>query len=895
MKFQFQSNLQYQIDAVFSVVKIFNGQSKISLRSSILADGVCSNYLNISEEKILENSNLISSQNKINYPESTNELDFTIEMETGTGKTYVYLRTIFELNKMYGLHKFIIIVPSVAVKAGVLKTLEITKQHFKELYSQLATTIEYDSKNIAKLKNGFCYSSNLSILVTTTAAFNSTNNIINQERDSTGGEKLIDLIAQTNPIIIMDEPQEGMDAEQTAKFIRNFNPLVKLRYSATHKVVKNLIYKLDSIDAYKQNLVKKIEILSVFESGTESNLTLELQDIITSKGFPEAKMTLAVRQADSTFKNKSVTLKNHDVLSEKTNNPVYAGWVVEKIQIDMNTKISTVRFSNGKIFKVGEKHGVDTISIFRSQIKYAIQNHFQKKSKLIPLSIKPICLFFIDKVANYVENEGLIRRLFIEEYTIFYQSQYNKLPENLEQIHNGYFAKSTTGDYTDSEKSMKMNKDIYDLILKDKEKLLSLEEPLEFIFSHSALGVGWDNPNVFTICTLKETVSTNRKRQEIGRGLRICVNTSGERIYDEPTTQEGQEINILTLIPNQSYESFAITYQQELEQDTGIKNLVNNLRNKRQAPTPSNVNHALLKSKAFQELWSKINKKTSFIVHLDESTLIQNSIEELNNIITIKPTLSITIKRIASLNRESLLQGQYIGETQEDAKFDIPPINLVDEIINKTSLSYKSATLILAGISNESKNFLVQNPLDFTSQAINKIGKAVNNLMVDSISYTMTDQVLSEDIFESMDTYKRTIVLSKSIYENMRYDSDIEKNFATELNKSDKVKVFVKLPDKYKISTPIGSYNPDFAFVVENTDLETNKTSFHFVIETKGTRKLEDLTMKEQIKIKCAIKHFEALGIEPLKHAKYLAPIKDKEHFNQEVKRDTDYSQATLF
>ena len=282
----------------------------------------------------------------------------------------------------------------------------------------------------------------------------------------------------------------------------------------------------------------------------------------------------------------------------------------------------------------------------------------------------------------------------MEEYTNLYNSHNSKNPDNIDRVHSGYFAKTSSGDFTDSESSMKKNKEIYDLILQDKEKLLSLEEPLEFIFSHSALGVGWDNPNVFTICTLKETVSTNRKRQEIGRGLRICVNTDGQRVYDGPTTPEGQETNILTVIPNQSYESFAATYQKELEEDTMISNPGNILRNKKQIPTTVNAKQDLLDSKIFQDLWSKINQKTTFNVDLDETKLIQNSVAELNNIITIKPTLSITMKRVAGLDKENLLQGQYIGETQVDAKFDAPPINLINEIIGKTSLSHKTASTI---------------------------------------------------------------------------------------------------------------------------------------------------------------------------------------------------------
>ncbi|NJK70876.1 MAG: DEAD/DEAH box helicase family protein [Thermales bacterium] len=379
MKFQFQSNLKYQLDSIKSVVDLFEGQQKLILATQSWLMGFALTYYHYQRKKILENRDLVTENNKITNPFKVDELDFCIQMETGTGKTYVYLRSIFDLHKKYGLNKFIIIVPSVAIRSGVLKTLEITKEHFQDLYTTQATVIEYDSKNIAKLKNGFCYNPKLSILVTTTSAFNSAENIINKERDNTNGEKLISLIAQTLPIIIMDEPQEGMDAKQTSKYINQFNPLAKLRYSATHKELKNLIYKLDSVEAYNQNLVKKIEVMSVFESGTESNLTLELQEIVTTSGYPEAKMELSVRQSDGTFKNKKLKIRDRDLLKQRTNNPVYDGWVVEKIMIDLFTKIGTIKFSNGKIFKVGDRLGVDTQAIFRSQIKYAIHTHFQKE------------------------------------------------------------------------------------------------------------------------------------------------------------------------------------------------------------------------------------------------------------------------------------------------------------------------------------------------------------------------------------------------------------------------------------------------------------------------------------------------------------------------------------
>jgi len=451
--------------------------------------------------------------------------DFSVEMETGTGKTYIYLRTILELYRNYGLTKFLIVVPSIAVKEGVMKTLDMTRDHFNELYNEKIQYFEYDSKKTTRVRH-FAYSNTLQVMVMNVQAFSSDDKIINQERDANNGAKLIDLIRSIRPVVIMDEPQEGMDSKNMEKRFDQLDPLFKLRYSATHKNPINLVYRLTPYEAYNQGLVKKIEVYSIHEENTQSNVEIEFMEIKFTSAKPEAKLQLNYK-VGTDFKTKVGFFKELDNLEEKTKNPAYKGWIIERIYKDLMDNTEKVKFSNGVELTKGSKHGWDKESIFREQIRWTIKRHFQKKDQYKDLGIKVLSLFFIDRVANYVLPEGIIRKLFVELYNQEYKERYGSEPLNVDQVHNGYFAKTKSDEYTDNVNSMQKNKEIYNLIMKDKERLLSFEEPLEFIFSHSALGVGWDNPNVFQICTLNESHSETKKRQEIGRGLRICVDKTG--------------------------------------------------------------------------------------------------------------------------------------------------------------------------------------------------------------------------------------------------------------------------------------------------------------------------------------------------------------------------------
>lgn len=890
MQLHFESNLKYQEQAISSVVDVLKGNRFLKAGENILSE-VVANNLSITLGEIQNNLSKVIQENLIESPNLTNELDFCVEMETGTGKTYVYLRTAFELFKQYGLSKFIIIVPSVPVKEGVLKTLEITKEHFKKLYNQEAVVIEYDSKKLSTVKNGFCYYNGLSIMVMNMQAFNSDDNIINQSRDISYGQPMIELIQKTMPIVIMDEPQEGMDSPNMIKRFEKLNPLFKLRYSATHKVLKNLIYKLTPFDAYNQGLVKKIEVLSIHKTNTQSNVHIELEGLkLSATKTPEAKLKLSHRLVGGDFKLKTTVCKRGDNLEVKTKNPIYKDWVIEQIQKDPFEEIEKVVFSGGQTITTGQHIGLDKEIIFREQIKRTIQAHYVKKAKLEAKNIKPLSLFFIDRVANYTTENGLIRQIFQEELKNYYQTK-NWNTDNLHQLHEGYFAKTSSGEFTDNENSMQKNKEIYDLILKNKERLLSFEEPVEFIFSHSALGVGWDNPNVFTICTLNQSESQIKKRQEIGRGLRICVDQAGNRIRDNENTPEGKEINLLTVVANQSYYAFVSTYQQELLEEYGL-NQAPKITNANQEPTQIRLNKDKLTSQDFQNLWSLLGKKSRCNVYFDQDKLITDSVVILSQIQTQATELEISRTAIDSISKEGM-SDRYIGSTSSRMANQTLWIDVVSELARATTIPNHIVGEIITKISD--KKEITKNPMQFISRAIVVLKNQLYEKLVSGVQYEITEDSYSLDQFEEIiQTKQSTTKTNKGLYDQIIFDSDIEKNFALELDAFNQVKIFVKLPNWYKIPTPIGSYNPDFALVLQTADLyDENNKQFYFAIETKGKKNLEELTLEEQLKIKCAIQHFEKLGLLCSdKQIFYEAPITNMAHLNQRTQENPKIQKA---
>jgi len=885
MKFKFESNLKFQLDAISSVTDLFVGAPFIKPEEAIFSE-VASNVLKISPEEVFANRDKVIKNNGITNSCKEEVLDFCVEMETGTGKTYVYVRTILELHQKYGLSKFIIVVPSVAVKEGVMKTLQITKDHFEELYNSIPYSyFEYDSKKINKVRS-FVYSNHLQIMIMNVQAFNADDRIINQERDSNNGEKLIDLIEKVSPVLILDEPQVGMDTSNTKVRRKKLNPLFTLRYSATHKVVKNLIHRLSPYEAYNQGLVKKIEVFSIHESNTQSNVYVEFEGIKLTSDKPQAKLKISYRLASGDFKVKSGYFKDGDDLEEKTKNPVYKGWVIERILKDPLNGTSTIKFSNGTNLTRGESHGTDKESIFREQIRWTIKKHFDKKDKYKDKKIKVLSLFFIDRVANYIEDNSLIRGLFEKVYTEEYKNRYKILPDNISKVHDGYFARTSQGDYTDSELSMSKNSEAYQKILKDKERLLSFEEPLEFIFSHSALGVGWDNPNVFNICTLNETESLIKKRQEIGRGLRLSVTQEGVRYRDSIDVEEGKEVNLLTVVANQSYYAFTQSYQEELIAEYGFGEKKPDIRNARHEPKQIRLNKNAITSNDFQNLWKKISQKTKCKVFFREDSIIEKCIESLNTIVVPEVVISINLNRITEIleQEEDMIQSKNVGQTEAETKAKFAPINLFEEIAKNTALSVATATKILEGVDN--KQMIIRNPVVYLTEAIKRIKRVLNDEMVRLVRYEALNESYSLKEFEDVvTTYQQSniIEVNKGIYDHVVCDSDIERNFALDIDEENKVRVFVKLPHWYTVPTPIGNYNPDFALVLEKKNLDDGgKSNFYFVIETKGSREWESLKEDEKMKIDCAIKHFEAIGLK-----EYLAPIESVSTFKSKANEVT--------
>lgn len=625
MKFNFKIQ-QYQTDAVDAVVNVFNGQS-FHDRNSYIRDlgkmnpsdyqmawdltqeeielydpandaGYKNEEVELSDEQLLSNIHTLQSQNNIKLSpaliKNLGRCSLDIEMETGTGKTYVYIKTMFELNKKYGWSKFIVVVPSIAIREGVKKFFEITSDHFMEHYGKKARFFIYNSSNLNQLDN-FSSSNGISVMIINTQAFASSlkkdgrskeARIIYSKRDEFGSRRPIDVIKANRPIIILDEPQK-MGGDVTQKALKNFNPLFSLNYSATHAKQHNLIYVLDALDAFNKKLVKRIEVKG-FEiknlRGTDSYLYLE-QIVLSSKKPPMAKIELEIKYNKSINRETRILGVGDDLYFVSRKMEQYKGYIVSEI----DPLYGTVTFTNGEIIKTGDIVGdISEKDMRRIQIRETIISHFEKEEKLFNMGIKCLSLFFIDEVAKYRQydqdgNEilGEYGQMFEQEYINIlneyirlsdtpYQKYLKSSCSDVSAVHKGYFSiDKKTGRNIDSrlKRGSEFSDDIsaYDLILKNKERLLSFEEPTRFIFSHSALREGWDNPNVFQICTLKHSDSNTAKRQEVGRGLRLCVNRNGNRMDVQSCGETVHDVNILTVVASESYKTFVVDLQSDIK------------------------------------------------------------------------------------------------------------------------------------------------------------------------------------------------------------------------------------------------------------------------------------------------------------------------------------------
>lgn len=599
MKLHFEPNLDYQLQAIEAVCDLFRGQEICRTEFTVTRDVAAAqtqmffaendlgvgNRLTLLDDELLKNLGDVQLRHGLPPSGAITSGDFTVEMETGTGKTYVYLRTIFELNKRYGFTKFVIVVPSVAIKEGVYKSLQITEEHFKGLYAGVPFDyFLYDSAKLGQVRN-FATSPQIQVMVVTVGAINKKDvNNLYKDSEKTGGEKPIDLIKATHPIVIVDEPQSvdgGLSgAGKTA--LDAMNPLCTLRYSATHVDKHHMVYRLDAVDAYERKLVKQIEVAAATVEDAQNKPYVRVVKVESKRGTISAKVELDV-QTPNGVRRKEVTVQDGDNIEQTTGRAIYADCRIGEIRVAKGSEYVELRVPGSEEYlKPGQAWSdVDVLAVQREMIRRTIREHLDKEKRLRPQGIKVLSLFFIDEVAKYrryaadgTPEKGDYARIFEEEYRRAAKlPEYNTLFKEVdlsraaEEVHNGYFSIDKKGGWTDTEENNQGNRDnaerAYNLIMKEKELLLAFETPLKFIFSHSALKEGWDNPNIFQICTLRDIQTERERRQTIGRGLRLCVNQSGERL-------RGFEVNTLTVIAMESYEQFAENLQKEIERDTGI-------------------------------------------------------------------------------------------------------------------------------------------------------------------------------------------------------------------------------------------------------------------------------------------------------------------------------------
>ena len=861
MKIKFDSNQQYQLDAINAVVGIFEGQPLAQSAYEIRLDRVegllqwselgLANGLALSEDAILDNLRTIQEQNGIEPSSALDGLNFTVEMETGTGKTYVYLRTMYELNSRYGFKKFVIVVPSVAIREGVMKSIELTSEHFRALYGNLPLDAWiYDSRQVSRLRQ-FATSNQMQLLIINIDAFNKKDiAVIHQENDRMSGRRPIEFVQAARPIAILDEPQ-NMETETAKAAIGSLNALCTLRYSATHRNLYNLVYTLDPVKAYDLGLVKQIEVDSIVEGSDYNQPYIRVLSIATRpSGPPVAKLEIDVATPEGPKRKPvSVSKKGQDLFELSGERENYRGYILENI----HAGYGFVQFANGIRLEKGETQGGQRDDAMRIQIEETIETHFEKELMISRLpddqKMKVLSLFFIDRVANYKGDTPKIRDWFVEAYDrVSAKAQYAALnPLPVDEVHDGYFAQDAKGVVKDTTGSSKADDEAYNLIMRDKERLLSMETPLRFIFSHSALREGWDNPNVFQICTLNETRSEMKKRQEIGRGLRLPVRVSGERCFDKG-------VNILTVVANESYREFADTLQKEIEDETGVRFDSGRIKDKRKR-RPIKLKKGWRDDPYFLELWERIKHRTRYTVRYGTDELVKGAVKLLKQEPPIeKPSFTIQTAQ-TRLTKDGVETTVISADEAEihDYKVTIP--DMIGYLQRSTELTRATIADIL--IKGGRLGEAATNPQQFMDQALKCIRHTLHDLMVDGIKYEKIagaeyEMMLFKDA--ELESYLDSVVrVDNSIYDYVVYESSIERDFAAALNKRKDIKLFIKLPRGFVVKTPIGDYVPDWAIVKEKD------ARVYLVRETKGTDDPAKLRISEWQKIQCGKKHFDQM------------------------------------
>jgi len=865
MKLHFDSKQEFQLEAIKAVTDIFEGQPlnnsdfqfSINQPGSLLTEYGIGNRLDFSEsDQLHDNIRKIQAKNGIKVLTKDkiieNGWNISVEMETGTGKTYVYLRTIYELNKLYGFKKFVIVVPSVAIREGVMKNLEITGEHFQTLYDKVPVTYNvYDSRKVSSLRS-FASSNSIQILVINIDSFAKDENVINKANDKLTGKKPVEFIQNCRPVAIVDEPQ-NMETEIRKKAVANLNPLCTLRYSATHINLYNLVYSLNPVKAYDLGLVKQIEVDSVVSENDFNFPFLQLENITRTGNTIKAKIKIDVNSERGIIR-RSVTAgaRNLDLYLLSKKNERYEGHKIYEIDFGNDQ----IELTNGLILKKGESHGGLNDKVMHFMIAKTVEEHLKKEKAFKVKGVKVLSLFFIDKVKNYREYDsdgkpikgkiaGWFEEIFANE--ILKPAYQGLINNSIEEIHNGYFSTDNKGRLKDTGGETQFDDGTYKLIMQEKEKLLDLNVPLRFIFSHSALREGWDNPNVFQICTLNETRSEIKKRQEIGRGLRLSVNQDGQRIFDP-------NINKLTIVANERYEDFAKALQKEIQDECGV-DFTGRTKNKNERKKV-NYRKGFEADPLFLQIWEKINFRTKYNVNYNTDRLISlaaNSVKEMEE--TRKPLIRSIRKKV--LISDEGVKGQLLSDSADNeyvGAFEIPDI--LSYIQSKTELTRGTIFEILKR-SGKLKEVLI-NPQLFMDNAVAAIRGELHKLMIDGIKYEkISGKVYEMKLFDDsdleiyIDNFTHLVKdASKTIYENyIPLDSSIENQFARDCESSEQVEFYFKLPYWFEINTPIGRYRPDWAVVLKGVK------KIYFVAETKSSG--QELRDSERLKIECGKAHFK--------------------------------------
>ncbi|AKF25356.1 hypothetical protein YH65_08115 [Sulfurovum lithotrophicum] len=829
----------HQTKAITSIVDLFQGQNRQVCEYDIFdGEAVCGNGYILDDVAILENLQRVQRENGIEESLMLQSRDFSVEMETGTGKTYVYIKSILELYEKYGWNKYIIITPSIAIREGVLSSLASMKAHFSSQYRFPYDYFEYDSSRLGSLKH-FIRDDGLQVMVMTIDSFKRANTILNMTQEGFAGTPK-ESLQKTNPILILDEPQ-NMESELSKTSIAELNPLFTLRFSATHKNYYNLIYTLTPREALAQGLVKQIDVLALSENQTVNDTYVNVLKIEIDKKSkrPVATLELIIKNKDE-FVTKSVKIKGNDSLKDKTKNPIYSGFIVNEI----NAREMFIQFENGLRLELSQINGQVKRQIQEQQITEAIAMHMEKYEVLKAKNIKVLSLFFIDRVANFLEEEdGWMQRHFCQEFDRL-KVNYESFKEiEASDVYKYYFAKRKSGyidDLKNNDSDRKLAKKTYDLIMKEKEKLLSFEEKTSFIFSHSALKEGWDNPNVFFITTLNDTKSEMKKRQILGRGVRLAVDKFGNRVEDK-------EINRLTVVANESFDEFAKSLQLEYEA-SGVSDgsIPNNIKKKKVA-TRKYAEVEL--SNEFRALWKKLKSKTIFELKLDEERYKEKVIRKLQEIETREQKI---VRQFGTI--EDDIYGYVAEEKSYGLNFEQTLPDLVSLIEQEIGLTRKMIIEILGEV--DLKPF-IRNSDSYIKRALEAFDDAKHEVLTetaDGIAYRENGEYYEfvnvfPDVLEGYDLED----CKRGLYDAEQWDSGIEKDFIGCADTH--FKFFAKLPKRFKIKTPLGNYSPDFAVI------KYDESEGAFVVETKGSDKHRDMRSREAWQISYAKKHFKFLDV----------------------------------